>query len=394
MEIYILLKKMLTNNIINLKTMKLSYTLRLLPFALVAVFLASCGDTDKAAQLAELKAKQAELTKSITALENEIAAENPDSITVRMKDINVAELATRKFDYFVQTQGMIESEDNILVSAKAMGVITAVFVKEGQNVTKGQVLAQIDNSITESSIAEVKSSLDLAKIVYQKQKSLWDQQIGTEIQFLQAKNNKESLEARLATLNEQLDMTRIKSPINGTVEAVNIKIGENAAPGAPAFRVINIKDLKVAAKVSESYVTSIDKGNKVQVILPDLDKKIDGTVTFVGRNIDPLSRSFPIEVKLPSQASLRPSMTAILRVVFKSEPNAICVPINLVQDINGKKIVYVAEMDGKQLVARRKEVSVGGVYDNLAEITSGLKVGDKIITVGYQGLNDGEFVKI
>ncbi len=374
--------------------MKLSYTLRLLPFALVAVFLASCGDTDKAAQLAELKAKQAELTKSITALENEIAAENPDSITVRMKDINVAELATRKFDYFVQTQGMIESEDNILVSAKAMGVITAVFVKEGQNVTKGQVLAQIDNSITESSIAEVKSSLDLAKIVYQKQKSLWDQQIGTEIQFLQAKNNKESLEARLATLNEQLDMTRIKSPINGTVEAVNIKIGENAAPGAPAFRVINIKDLKVAAKVSESYVTSIDKGNKVQVILPDLDKKIDGTVTFVGRNIDPLSRSFPIEVKLPSQASLRPSMTAILRVVFKSEPNAICVPINLVQDINGKKIVYVAEMDGKQLVARRKEVSVGGVYDNLAEITSGLKVGDKIITVGYQGLNDGEFVKI
>lgn len=374
--------------------MKQSYTLRLLPFALVALFLASCGDTDKAAQLAELKAKQAELTKSITALENEIAAENPDSITVRMKDINVAELATRKFDYFVQTQGMIESEDNILVSAKAMGVITAVFVKEGQNVTKGQVLAQIDNSITESSIAEVKSSLDLAKIVYQKQKSLWDQQIGTEIQFLQAKNNKESLEARLATLNEQLDMTRIKSPINGTVEAVNIKIGENAAPGAPAFRVINIKDLKVAAKVSESYVTSIDKGNKVQVILPDLDKKIDGTVTFVGRNIDPLSRSFPIEVKLPSQASLRPSMTAILRVVFKSEPNAICVPINLVQDINGKKIVYVAEMDGKQLVARRKEVSVGGVYDNLAEITSGLKVGDKIITVGYQGLNDGEFVKI
>lgn len=374
--------------------MKQSYTLRLLPFALVALFLASCGDTDKAAQLAELKAKQAELTKNITALENEIAAENPDSITVRMKDINVAELATRKFDYFVQTQGMIESEDNILVSAKAMGVITAVFVKEGQNVTKGQVLAQIDNSITESSIAEVKSSLDLAKIVYQKQKSLWDQQIGTEIQFLQAKNNKESLEARLATLNEQLDMTRIKSPINGTVEAVNIKIGENAAPGAPAFRVINIKDLKVAAKVSESYVTSIDKGNKVQVILPDLDKKIDGTVTFVGRNIDPLSRSFPIEVKLPSQASLRPSMTAILRVVFKSEPNAICVPINLVQDINGKKIVYVAEMDGKQLVARRKEVSVGGVYDNLAEITSGLKVGDKIITVGYQGLNDGEFVKI
>lgn len=374
--------------------MKPSYTSRLFPFALIALILVGCGDSDKTAQLAELKAKQAELAKDITTLESEIAAANPDAVSVRMKDINVTELATRKFDYFVQTQGMIESEDNILVSAKSMGVITAVFVKEGQNVSKGQVLAQIDNSIIESSISEVKSSLDLAKIVYEKQKGLWDQQIGTEIQYLQAKNNKESLEARLATLNEQLDMAKIKSPINGTVEAVNIKIGENAAPGAPAFRVININDLKVAAKVSESYVTSIIKGNMVQVILPDLDKKIDGTVTFVGRNIDPLSRSFPIEVKLLSQASLRPSMTAILRIVFKSEPNAICVPINLVQDINGKKIVYVAEMDGKQLVARRKEVSVGGVYDNLAEITGGLKVGDKIITVGYQGLNDGEFVKI
>jgi RND family efflux transporter MFP subunit len=374
--------------------MKRSYTLQLLTFALLTLVVVSCGDSDKAAQLADLKAKQAELSKSISTLESEIAAANPDAVTVRMKDINVSELATRKFDYFVQTQGMIESEDNILVSAKAMGVVTTVFVKEGQSVTKGQTLAQIDNSITESSIAEVKSSLDLAKIVYEKQQKLWDQKIGTEIQYLQAKNNKESLEARLRTLNEQLDMARIKSPINGTVEAVNIKIGENAAPGAPAFRVININNLKVTAKVSEAYVTSIDKGNKVQVILPDLDKRIDGNVTFVGRNIDPLSRSFPIEVKLPSQASLRPSMTAILRIVFKSEPNALTVPINLVQDINGKKVVYVAEMDGKQLVARRKEVSVGGVYDNLAEITGGLKVGDKIITVGYQGLNDGEFVKI
>lgn len=374
--------------------MKSRYTSLLIASALISVVLIGCGEEDKAAKLAELKTQQAELAKSIATLETEIAEANPDAVTVRMKDINVSELATRKFDYFVQTQGMIESEDNILVSAKSMGVITAVFVKEGQTVTKGQILAQIDNSITESSIAEVKSSLDLAKTVFEKQQKLWEQKIGTEIQFLQAKNNKESLEARLATLNEQLDMARIKSPINGTVEAVNIKIGENAAPGAPAFRVINTNNLKVTAKVSEAYVTSIDKGNKVQVILPDLDKKMDANVTFVGRNIDPLSRSFPIEVKLASQASLRPSMTAILRVVFKSEPNALTVPINLVQDINGKKVVYVAEMDGKQLVARRKEVSVGGVYDNLAEITAGLKAGDKIITVGYQGLNDGEFVKI
>ncbi len=289
---------------------------------------------------------------------------------------------------------MVESEDNILVSAEAMGVITSVLVKEGQRVQRGQVLAQIENKITLRSIEEVKSGLQLATTIYEKQKNLWDQKIGTEVQFLQAKNNKEGLEKRLATLNEQLDMARIKTPINGTIEQVNVKIGENAAPGAPAFRVINTTDLKIVASVSEAYVTSIKNGDKVKVSFPALNKEIDARVTFVGRNINPLSRSFPVEIDLPSLADLRPSMTAVLRVIFNTEEEALCVPINVVQEINGKKIVYVAEMDGQQLVARRKEIEVGGVYDNLAEVKSGLKQGDKVITVGYQGLNDGEFVKI
>ena len=275
-----------------------------------------------------------------------------------------------------------------------MGVVTSVFVKEGQSVKKGQVLAQIDNKITLRSIDEVKSGLQLATTIYEKQKNLWDQKIGTEVQFLQAKNNKESLEKKLATLNEQLDMSRIKTPINGTVEQVNVKIGQNAAPGAPAFRVINTTDLKIVASVSEAYVTNIKNGDKVKVSFPDLNKEIEARVTFVGRNINPLSRSFPVEINLPSLPDLRPSMTAVLRVIYKTEPQALCVPINVVQEINGKKIVYVAEMDGQQLVARRKEIEVGGVFDNLAEVKSGLKTGDKVITVGYQGLNDGEFVKI
>jgi RND family efflux transporter MFP subunit len=344
--------------------------------------------------LKKLKEDQVALTKEIGALEKELAAQNPQAVTVRMKEINVIELAPRKFDYFVQTQGMVESKDNILVSPKSMGEISSVLVTEGQSVIKGQVLAQIENAIIRHSIDEAKASLELTKTVFERQKSLWDQKIGTEIQFLQAKNNKESLEKRLATLNEQLDMTRIKSPINGTVDAVNIKIGENAAPGAPAFRVINTEDLKIKAKISEAFVTSIKKGNTVKVSFPDLDKTIEARVSFVGRNIDVLSRSFPVEIELPTSADLRPSMTAVLRIVFQSEPQALCVPINLVQEINGQKVIYVMETDGTHSVARRKVIEIGGVYDNLAEVKSGLKAGDKIISVGYQGLNDGEFVKI
>jgi membrane fusion protein (multidrug efflux system) len=374
-------------------TMKSITTRTIVFFALATIIFTGCG-VDNESKLAKLKAKQETLAKEIAVLEKEMGPQSLDSTVVRMKDIGVSVLAPRQFDYYVQTQGMVESEENILVSAKSMGVISAVYVTEGQNVTKGQVLAQIDNAIIMRSIDELKASMDLATTVYERQKSLWDQKIGTEIQYLQAKNNKESLEKRLATLNEQLDMSKIKSPINGTVDAVNIKIGENAAPGAPAFRVINTNDLKIVAKVSEAYVVNIKKGNTVKVSFPDLNKTIEARVTFVGRNIDPLSRSFPVEIELPSSADLRPSMTAVLKIVFQSEPYALAVPINLVQEINGQKIIYVTEMEGNQLIARRKIIEIGGIYDNLAEVKSGVKAGDKVITVGYQGLNDGEFVKI
>jgi RND family efflux transporter MFP subunit len=177
------------------------------------------------------------------------------------------------------------------------------------------------------------------------------------------------------------------------VETVNIKVGENVAPGVPAFRVINTSDLKAAAKISESYITLIQKGDKVSISFPDLNQTIETKVSFVGRNIDALTRSFPVEVKLPSSAYLRPNMTAVMRIIFHTEPKALCVPVNIVQDINGEKIVYTAENDGKNLVARRKVVEVTGVYGPLAEIKSGLKSGDEVITVGYQGLNDGELIK-
>jgi membrane fusion protein (multidrug efflux system) len=363
---------------------------------LLVALLASCSSKpeSKTAQLETLKKEQAELSKKIDLLEKEVAKENPEAATkVKMKEIDVTAIAPRSFDHFVQTQGTIVSIDNIQMSAKTAGVVTHVFAREGEAISQGQILAQIDNSLIIRGIDELKANLEMANTVYDRQKNLWAEKIGTEIQYLQAKNNKESLERRLATLQEQNEMTRIKAPITGTVETVNIKVGENVAPGVPTFRVINTSDLKASAKVSESYITTIQKGNKVTVSFPDMDKSIDARVTFVGRNIDALTRSFPVEVKLPSSSYLRPNMTAVLRVIFHTEPSALCVPVNVVQDINGEKIVYTAESDGKNLVARRKVVEVVGVYGNFAEIKSGLKTGDKVITVGYQGLNDGELVK-
>jgi multidrug efflux pump subunit AcrA (membrane-fusion protein) len=157
--------------------------------------------------------------------------------------------------------------------------------------------------------------------------------------------------------------------------------------------VVNVSDLKLTASVSEAYVTDIKKGDKVLVNIPELKEEFESRVTFVGKTIDPLSRTFNVEVKLTPKPSLRPNMTGIIRVVYHTEPDAITVPINIVQDLNNEKIVYVAEAKGKQTVARKKVVNVEGVFDGRAQV-SGLSAGDKVITVGYQGLNDGDFVKI
>ncbi|MEX1240549.1 MAG: efflux RND transporter periplasmic adaptor subunit [Cyclobacteriaceae bacterium] len=378
--------------------MKFNLYFRIAFAVVIAVFMVACSaatrEDDKKARLAELKDQQADLTKEIQKLEGEIAVENPDSVAgVRAKDVGVSELTLQKFDHYIQTQGHIESDNNVLVSAEMMGVVTNVYVTEGQTVSRGQVLAQIDNSVMSRNIESMESQLELATSVYERQKNLWDQKIGTEVQFLQAKTNKESLAKQLASLREQKDKTKIKSPISGTVDAISVKVGENMAPGMPAVRVVNTSDLKIQAPVSEAYVTDIKKGDKVLVNISELKKEVEAKVTFVGRTIDRLSRTFNVEVALPSNPDLRPNMTATVRIIFNSDPAAVVVPINVVQEINDEKIVYIAEEKGKRMVATRKVITVEGVYGNLAQVT-GLNAGDKLITVGYQGLNDGDFIKM
>jgi membrane fusion protein (multidrug efflux system) len=378
--------------------MKSNLYSRLAVAVVIAGLLAACSaaspDNEKQARLEKLKKEQVDLTKEITKLEAEIAKENPNAaIKVRAKEVAVTEITPRKFDHFLQTQGRIESENDIILSAKVPGVVTQVFVSEGDQVSKGQTLAQIDNSVILRSIESMEAQLDLAKAVYERQENLWKQKIGTEVQYLQTKTSKESLEKQLASLKEQNDMTRIKAPINGTVDGLYVKVGQNAAPSMPAARVVNATDLKLTASVSEAYVTSIKKGNRVSVSLSEIGKNIDAVVTFVGRTINPLSRTFDIEVKLPANADLRPNMTATVKVVFSTEQSAIVVPVNVIQSLNNEKVVYVAEANGKETVARKKVVTIDGVFANQAQV-AGLKAGDKIITTGYQGLNDGDPIKI
>jgi len=356
--------------------------------------LISCSaPASKEEELQKLKQQHAELTDKIRTLEREIGA-TKSATDIKMKEVVTEVIKPSLFVYFLETQGGVEAEENIMVSAKNPGVVTQVFIKEGELVAKGQVLAQIDNSITLKAIEELQGSLDLAKTVYDRQKSLWDQKIGTEIQFLTAKNNKESLERRLATLKEQDELSRIRSGINGTVDDVMIKAGETTSPGVPAVRIVNTNKLKVTCNISESYIKSISTGNEAIVNLGDNGRSFTGSVTFTGKNINPLSRTFGVEVHVPSGVDARPGMSARIRINFKKLNQAISVPVNLVQNLNGEKIVFVASEESGRWVARKRLVTSGGIYDGRSEILSGLQDGDRIISVGYQGLNDGELIRL
>lgn len=357
----------------------------------LAVLVAACGGGDKKAELEKLKKERAALDTKIAELEKDSTLVKKDSL--KLKEVDVLELNPRAFNHYVQTQGHVEAEYNILVTPKAQGVVTAVYVTEGQSVSKGQVLAQIDNSVLVSNLQGLESQLKLATSVYERQKNLWDQKIGTEVQFLQAQTNKETLEKQIAALKEQIDMARIKAPVSGTIDKINVKVGEGAGPTQPAVRIVNTSDLKLVAGISEAFISGVKKGDKVEVTIAELAKPYKATVTFVGKTIDLLSRTFPIEVKLPSDPALRPNMTAVIKVIYHTEPNAIVVPVNLVQTVNNEKIVYIAETNGKNTVARKKVVEVVGVFGDGAEV-KGLNKGDKVVTVGYQSLSDGENIKI
>ena len=345
----------------------------------------------KKQELADLKTQQTELTTKIKALESEVGKLDPTQAEqVKVKEVVVAPLSATTFKHFVELQGTIDAKNNVQVTPKSGGAVTAVYVKEGDAVRAGTVLAKIDDQILRESVEEVRNQLSLANTVFEKQASLWKQQIGTEIQYLQAKNNKEGLEKRLSTLNVQLSQSSVTSPISGIVDQVNVKTGEMAMPGMGIVRVVNLSQLKVVAKVADSYAGSVRKGDAVVVRFPDINKELTTRISFVSTTVDPLSRTFSIEAPLPSDNSLKPNMLAQVKINDISKTNTIVIDQNLVQNTENGQLVYVAVSEGNKKLAKARQVKTGLSYGGQVEIMTGLNSGDQLITQGYQELVDGQ----
>ncbi|WP_138994887.1 efflux RND transporter periplasmic adaptor subunit [Larkinella sp. C7] len=364
---------------------------------LATTLLLSCSSEKKSdlaskkQELADLKTQQTELTTKIKALESEVAKLDPaQAEQVKVKEVVVAPLSVTTFKHFVELQGTIDAKNNVQVTPKSGGAVTAVYVKEGDAVKAGTVLAKIDDQILRESVEEVRNQLSLANTVFEKQSSLWKQQIGTEIQYLQAKNNKEGLEKRLATLNVQLSQSSVTSPISGIVDQVNVKTGETAMPGMGIVRVVNLSQLKVVAKVADSYAGSVRKGDAVVVRFPDINKELTTRISFVSTTVDPLSRTFSIEAPLPSDNSLKPNMLAQVKINDISKTKTIVIDQNLVQNTENGQLVYVAVSEGNKKVAKARPVKTGLSYGGQVEIITGLNSGDQLITQGYQELVDGQ----
>ena len=268
-------------------------------------------------------------------------------------------------------------------------------VNEGSRVRAGQVMAEIDDAVLRQSAEEIKTSLSLLTTIYEKQKNLWDQKIGSEVQFLQAKNNKEAQERRLQTLNSQLAQNRITSPINGVVDEVRIKPGESAAPGVGVIRVVNLSGIKVVANVADSYIAAVKKGDAVTIRIPDTEQQLKGKVSFVGQVVNATSRTFPIEVALPNEGQqLKPNMLAVIDINDQTKSNVIVIQQNYVQKSEAGEVVFVAAREGNRQVAKARKIKTGLSYKGNVEVLEGLKAGDQLIAEGYQDLTDGQPISL
>jgi RND family efflux transporter MFP subunit len=364
----------------------------ILSFVTISI-LASCGSSDKQAQLDKLKKQRTEIDAEIKTLETELAAESGNKENKKTRSVLISALDFQPFQHYIEVQGKVDGDENVIVSAKMGGAVSKILVKEGDNVTTGQVLAELDNQVILQGMEELKTALNFATTMYEKQKSLWDQKIGTEVQYLSAKNNKESLEKKLATFQEQLEMMQLKSPINGTVDGIDIKIGQTIMPGMPAIRVVNLSNLKVKAEVAEAYSSKVKKGNDVLIYFPDMKKEIRSVIGYSAKVINNTTRTFMVESPLENSLEYNPNMIAVLKIADYKQDSSIVIPLNIIQNVGGSVYVYVAVNEGGKTISRKKEVVVGQIYNGNAEIKSGLTKGDKLIVTGFQDLNDGELIK-
>lgn len=341
-----------------------------------------------------LKKEMKDLEAKIALVQDSISVLEPQKVNKR--PVSVIKPEVSEFKHYISVQGSLMSDDMVNASSDLGGRVMKLSVKEGQNVRKGQLIADLDMETLDKQRAELVKTLELAEEVYARQERLWSQNIGSELQYLQAKNNKERLEKSLETLDFNKAKSKVYAPISGSVLSLNIKAGEMAGPGMPIVTLLNVSNIKVSAEVPESYLKAIKKGDKIEVELPALGETRTATINLIGNAINPANRTFKIEASLRnSDKVLKPNLLANVKLNDYTKADAISIPVELVQqEVGGKSYVYSVKEKDNNLTAHKMYVITGEVQDGKIIINEGLKGDEQLILDGARMVVNDEVVEI
>ena len=383
----------------------------ILPLLIMTFLLFSCGSGEKQSVDDVIESQN---LKSIRAKKSELVSEqNLIKQEIKKLDIVIAELDEGKkiplittfnleetdFKHFLELQGNVTTKNLLMIYPEYSGVLTNVYVVEGQKVRKGEVLAKIDDGGLSQQLAQLKIQAELAKTTYERQQRLWDQKIGSEMQYLQAKSNYEAQDQAIAQLEQQVAKTVIRAPFSGTIDDVLTEQGSVVMPGqTELLRIINLDNMYIVTDVPEKYIANITRNKKVEVEFPVLGKKMDSKVRQVGNFINPANRTFKVEVSVPNKdKSIKPNLTAKLRINDYSNENALLIPQGIIsENADGEQYIYIVtdKAGNDEAVAEKKIITTGLTQGDYIEVINGLEVGNEIIQEGARSVNDGQTVKI
>ncbi|WP_298901494.1 efflux RND transporter periplasmic adaptor subunit [uncultured Psychroserpens sp.] len=382
----------------------------IITLSLIALVLVSCGNDNTQSvediiasnDLEQIRKKKTELDAEQQAL-----AEQLKQLSSKIKELDPQEkipLITTfpakesVFEHYVELQGNVDTKKNLVIYPEYSGVMTNVFVKEGQNVSKGQTLAKIDDGGLSQQVAQLQIQTDLAKTTFERQKRLWDQNIGSEIQFLQAKSNYEAQQKAVNQLQQQVARTVVKAPFSGTIDDVITEQGSVVAPGqSQLFRIVNLDNMYIETDVPESYITNVTEGKTVEVEFPVLGISMEAKVRQAGSFINPANRTFKVEVSIPNKdKNIKPNLTAKLKINDYTNEKAILIPLSIIsENAEGQQYVYtITDKSGNKATAKRAIIETGKTQGDYIEVLSGLSNSDEIIQEGARSVKDGQEVKI
>lgn len=378
----------------------MSRTKKIIFFSL-AIILASCGAKNntgndlaaKKEKLAQLKKQQDDLTKQIADLQADIVKLDPSANPEKAKLVAVQKLGTTDFNHYINLQGSVDAKNIAYAMPRGQGgQVTAVYVTQGQRVNKGQLLLKLNDAIAQQSVDQAETQVKYAKDIYDRRNNLYKENIGTEVDLNTAKTNYDNAQHQLDLAKQQLDFSNVYAEMSGVADQVTIHVGETFPSTTGVIRIVNTSNLKVTAQVPDNYLDKVKLGSNVKLVFPDINDSLMSKISLVGSVIDPNNRTFQIEAPLPANGLYKPNQLAFVRIMDYAAENTITVPVNTLQTDEQGKYVLVAAMENGKMIARKKHVEVGEMYNDQIQIKSGLSNGDMLITDGYQNLYDGQLI--